>query len=278
MTLLDQKKEPLMSRVKVILSDYTKASGLIKEAIKNNKPQPEVEGLERAAAAIKDQTDPMNREMGKMEMDFIKANPNAYLSAILLSQRVSGMRLEESSALFESFTSSVKESKAGKEVMTAIKKLQNGSPGALAYSFSAEDINGKMLNLADFKGKKYVLLDFWASWCVPCRAGNPHLLSLYSKYKEKGLEIVGVSDDDSNQQAWRNAVQKDGIQVWMHVLRGLKRTPQGYDKSKDISGPYGITSLPTKVLIDQQGMIVGRYGGGGQSDGDLDKKLAEIFH
>jgi cytochrome oxidase Cu insertion factor (SCO1/SenC/PrrC family) len=111
-------------------------------------------------------------------------------------------------------------------------------------------------------------------------AGNPHLLSLYSKYKNKGkgLEIIGVSDDDGHPDAWKKAVDKDKIDVWKHVLRGLKQLP-GYkfDRSADISDRYGIHSLPTKVLIDPNGMIIGRYGGGGENDEAMDKKLSEIF-
>jgi thiol-disulfide isomerase/thioredoxin len=123
------------------------------------------------------------------------------------------------------------------------------------------------------------LLDFWASWCVPCRKGNPHLLSLYSKYKDKGLEIIGVSDDDNNHEAWQKAVDKDGIGVWKHVLRGLdmKKRLAGEENESDISQYYGIHSLPTKILIDPNGIIIGRYGGGGESDEAMDKKFAEIF-
>ncbi|MNE72996.1 Thiol-disulfide oxidoreductase ResA [compost metagenome] len=123
-----------------------------------------------------------------------------------------------------------------------------------------------------------MLLDFWASWCAPCRKGNPHLISLYSKYKDKGLEIIGISDDDSNLAAWKKAVEQDKIGIWKHVLRGLKRTSKGYDKSEDISEPYAIHSLPTKILVDKNGVIIGRYGGGGENDEAMDKKLAEIFN
>ena len=123
-----------------------------------------------------------------------------------------------------------------------------------------------------------MLLDFWASWCVPCRKGNPHLLSLYANYKDKGLEIIGISDDDKNPDAWKKAIEKDGIGVWKHVLRGMKQTPEGRaDRSTSISDQYGTSTLPTKILIDPQGIIIGRYGADGETDDALDKKLAELF-
>lgn len=89
----------------------------------------------------------------------------------------------------------VKNSAAGQELRKEISNPQGGSPGGIAADFAGLDIDGKSLKLSDYKGK-YVLLDFWASWCVPCRKGNPHLLQLHSKYKNKGFEIIGVSDDD----------------------------------------------------------------------------------
>jgi len=162
------------------------------------------------------------------------------------------------------------------------EKQKIGVPGTMSSNFSAKDINGVPLSLSDFKGK-YVLLDFWASWCVPCRKGNPHLLKLYSEYKDKGFEIIGISDDDTKPDAWRNAVEKDGIGVWKHVLRGLdiERVKKGDYKNHpgEISdSKYAIASLPTKILIDPTGKIIGRYGGeGGGNDEDMDKKLAEIF-
>jgi len=124
-----------------------------------------------------------------------------------------------------------------------------------------------------------VLLDFWASWCAPCRKGNPHLLELYERYRSRGLEIIGVSDDDSKPEAWKKAVEKDGIGVWKHVLRGLKRTANGgYDNSEDKSKSYGIHTLPTKILIDPTGKIIGRYGGGGEQEEAMDAKLAALFN
>jgi thiol-disulfide isomerase/thioredoxin len=229
------------------------------------------------AAAIREQFEPFNARMDKIDSAFMAAHPDSYVTAYIMKFKMSSLTLKEASTIFNGWTDKLKQSDGGKDIAREIKKLQSGSPGSMAPVFSVKDINGSQLSLADFKGQKYVLLDFWASWCVPCRKGNPHLLSLYGKYKEKGLEIVGVSDDDSALDAWRTAVAKDQIGVWRHVLRGLKRTATGFDKSTDISGPYGIHSLPTKILIDKEGMIIGRYGGGGEGDDAMDKKLAELF-
>lgn len=229
------------------------------------------------AAAIRDQFEPFNARMDKIDSAFMAAHPDSYVTAYIMKFKMSSLTAKEASTIFNGWTDKLKQSDGGQDIAREIKKLQSGSPGSMAPVFSVKDINGAQLSLADFKGQKYVLLDFWASWCVPCRKGNPHLLSLYGKYKEKGLEIVGVSDDDSALDAWRTAVAKDQIGVWRHVLRGLKRTATGFDKSTDISGPYGIHSLPTKILIDKEGMIIGRYGGGGEGDEAMDKKLAELF-
>jgi thiol-disulfide isomerase/thioredoxin len=141
------------------------------------------------------------------------------------------------------------------------------------------DVEGNNIKLADYRGK-YVLLDFWASWCVPCRKGNPHLKELYAQYKDKGFEVIGVSDDDSKPDAWKTAVAKDAL-PWRHVLRGMKMTRDGdklnIDRSKDISAGYNVSSLPTQILIGPDGTIIGRYGEGADEHSALDEKLQTIF-
>jgi thiol-disulfide isomerase/thioredoxin len=277
-TALEMVKAPITKEFKPISEAYQKANEVYIQARKDKKPEAELDALKEKAAAIRDQFEPFNDRKNKIDTEFIKTHPNSYYAAYLLRWKVSSMSLANSTQYYEALSPAIKQSSYGKEIMKEIKSLQGGSPGSMASVFSTPDINGQPLSLADFKGKKYVLLDFWASWCVPCRKGNPHLLGLYSKYKDKGLEIIGVSDDDSNHEAWKKAVEQDNIGVWKHVLRGLKRTATGYDKSADISAPYGIHTLPTKILIDKNGMIVGRYGGGGENDEAMDKKLAEIFN
>jgi len=274
---LELKKKQHRDQMSVLSAAYDKANMAYIDARKAGKPESEQEALKEAANQAKDKMDPSREEMDKIDMEYLKSHPDSYYSAYVLRWKVSSLPIGESKVLYAGLSDRVKNSGDGKEIAKEIKSLEGGSPGAKASLFSATDINGEPLNLAAYKGQKYLLLDFWASWCVPCRKGNPHLLSLYSKYKDKGLEIVGVSDDDGNVAAWKKAVDQDKIGVWKHVLRGLKRVGNDYDRSADLSDAYAIHSLPTKILIDKDGVIIGRYGGGGEDDAAMDKKLAEVF-
>ncbi|WP_179413514.1 TlpA family protein disulfide reductase [Mucilaginibacter sp. E4BP6] len=153
-----------------------------------------------------------------------------------------------------------------------------GAIGSMASDFETNDINGKLLNLKSFRGK-YVLLDFWASWCIPCRKSNPHLITLYHKYNTKGFDIIGISDDDQRQLQWKNAVKQDNTDLWHQVLRGAAATAdkQGVTNPDDLHHLYNIQSLPVKILIDPSGKIIGRYGDNDTTDEDLDKALSAIF-
>lgn len=228
------------------------------------------------AAAIKDQMEPYYDQMGEISERFIREHPDSYVSAEQMVYRVGSMTYDRARAAYDGLSERVKKSAMAKEVAEEIQKLKNGSPGSVAATFAKPDIDGEMFDLGSLRGK-YVILDFWASWCVPCRKSNPHLKELYKKYKDQGLDVVCVSDDDSGEEKWRAAVEKDDIGMFRHVLRGLKRTEEGFDHSEDISELYGIHSLPTKILIDREGVIIGRYGGGGGTEADMDRKLKEIF-
>ena len=135
--------------------------------------------------------------------------------------------------------------------------------GAIAMDFTQKNTAGKPVKLSDYRGK-YVLLDFWASWCGPCRAENPNVLDNYEKYHSKGLEILGVSLDEKK-DAWLKAIKDDGLE-WAHVsdLKGWKN---------DVAKEYNIRAVPSNFLIDKEGKIVAVDLRGEE----LTQKLQEIF-
>jgi peroxiredoxin len=135
--------------------------------------------------------------------------------------------------------------------------------GYPANNFSQNTPEGKTLKLSDFKGK-YVLIDFWASWCKPCRMENPNVVNAYNRFKDKGFIVLGVSMD-SNKDAWVNAIKVDNL-TWPHVsdLKGW---------GNEVGIMYGVKGIPQNFLVDKEGKIVGKNLRGPE----LDQKLAEII-
>lgn len=150
-----------------------------------------------------------------------------------------------------------------KEELEVSKATGYGKP---IIDFELEDTSGKLVRLSDFKGK-YVFLDFWASWCVPCRKENPNVIKQFEKYKDKGFTVVSVSlDKPDARQAWIDAIRKDKIGIWTQ-LGDLN----GFDGK--VAKSYYVRSIPTNFLIGPDGKFLGRnlYGD------KLDKELAIIF-
>ncbi|UYQ94463.1 AhpC/TSA family protein [Chitinophaga horti] len=220
---------------------------------------------------------PYQEQMKKFDFAYIDKHPDTYLAAYLLRGHAMSLPTDQLQKYYDGLGADLKTT-IGKSMHDELERRKIGVPGTTAYAFASTDINGAPFNLADYKGK-YVLIDFWASWCLPCRKGNPHLKKLYAEYKDKGFEIVGVSDDDSKPDAWRKAVNDDGIGIWKHVLRGMDREKlmAGIFNPNDLSKRYGIATLPTKILVDKEGNIIGRYSGGEEDDAKMDAQLQSIF-
>lgn len=210
--------------------------------------------------------------------DYMKKYPSTALTANFLRMDTGRMTLEQLKEAYNKLDETAKQTSAGKEIASEIATLDRVAPGNPAPEIAKNDlVTGKPFALSSLKGK-VVLLDFWASWCVPCRKSNPHVKALYEKYRKKGFDVVYVADNDSRPEDALKAIEQDGIKKYHHVLRGLKTLKDangkmtGFDKSEDVSECYAIHFLPTKYLIDREGKIIGKV-----TDEELDVKLKEIF-
>lgn len=221
---------------------------------------------------------PYEAEVEEINREFLYAHPASYVSPLVLFSLSREFATDSLVMYYNRFPQGVKNTVYGKLIQEELERRKIGVPGTVAAGFSTVDINGNKLSLADYKGR-YILLDFWASWCVPCRKGNPHLLKLYAKYQGEGFEIIGVASDDGKEEAWKKAVEQDKIGVWKHVLSGYdqEKRMRGEKNENHIGEKYGIATLPTKILIDPNGVIIGRYGESKEDVEAMDKKLSEVF-
>ena len=182
------------------------------------------------------------------QLKIMAAHPSLEAAAFYLTPMIDGMNLEEFERAFGLFDETVRNS----EMLTAIRKeletRQRLAPGREAPAFTLARADGQEMSLVDLRGQ-VVLLDFWASWCGPCRASFPWMREFYQKYHDNGVEILGISvDDDKN--AWEKALEAEKL-PWLHV-----RDEKHSGGERTVSALYDVEGIPHFVLIDQEGRLV----------------------
>ncbi len=218
----------------------------------------------------RDEFDAYSRAKQETIMDFIRNHPESFVSATNLQDHYDWFDENEIEQIYERFPVSLKTTQYGRMLK---RKLDAGKPyrtGTAIRHFTKKDMNGKTVSSAKWKGK-YVLLDFWGSWCGPCRSSHPHLKELYKKYGAKMVFVnvaqENVKDLTKARNLWKQAVEEDGL-TWTQVLNN-----EGIEDCNLLTF-FHISSFPTKILIDPEGRIAGRYVG---ATADIDRKLTEIM-
>jgi peroxiredoxin len=215
------------------------------------------------AKKIQAQADSQYAWESKARVAYITKHPKSFISAKELLAYTSTITLAESIKMYNTLDNAIKGSKIGKEIADRIALLSKVEEGKPAQDFTENTPDGKPVSLSSYKGH-YVLLEFWASWCGPCRAENPNLLKQYKLYNSKGFDVLSVSLD-SDKGLWQKAIEKDAL-PWTHVsdLKGWNNT---------VAVLYGIRAVPASFLIDPSGKIIAT----GLRGETLNKKLESLF-
>jgi thiol-disulfide isomerase/thioredoxin len=211
-----------------------------------------------------------------MRIKFVKENPASFTNLLVLQSLFLILPISESEDIFSQLNDAQKNSTTGKALLLKIESNKSTALGKPAIPFSQIGADGNIVDISSLKGK-VVLIDFWGSWCVPCRISHPALKKLYEKYNSKGFEIIGISNEAASagkdkamqEISWRKAIKEDGLK-WLQIL---------YDPTiKDLVKEYDINGYPTKFLIDQNGNFVMRIlGNSDKLHAELEAKLASLF-
>ncbi|HLA56106.1 MAG TPA: TlpA disulfide reductase family protein [Flavobacterium sp.] len=194
----------------------------------------------------------IQKEMETKGDEFVKAHPKSFVSLLLVQSLFNNYmpdlpKIEKS---FNGLDASMKNTKVGKNIAKKLKDMKGVAVGRKAPDFSAPNPEGKMVSLKESLGK-VTLIDFWASWCGPCRAENPAVLAIYNEYHPKGLNIISVSlDKPGEADKWKEAIQKDHL-MWTHISN-LKWWQD------PIAIQYGVSAIPSNFLLSQNGFVVAK--------------------
>jgi peroxiredoxin len=250
--------------------DYKELNGLLKDV---NAQMSELQVQYRQLYMAKDEEgmkklepkfDELEASQKKILGEYLKGHSSSPIALFVLNQ-FAGYEINpaEITPIYNKLSKTVRSSPSGKEFAERLESARKTAVGQPAMDFTQPDADGKQISLAAYKGK-YVLVDFWASWCGPCRAENPNVVKAYSKFKDKGFDILAVSLDDKKDK-WQAAIQADNL-PWTHVsdLKGWKNV---------VAEQYGIRAIPQNLLLDPKGVIIAK-----NLRGDaLEKKLEEII-
>jgi len=237
---LQSQIKPVEDKLNAILKEYQQAA-----PAKKNTPAYQAEIEKRYSSAV--------NEMTLLLRSFISKHPNSYISLLVLNDLTnpnSGIEVSSLTNLYKSLSESLKKTELGQTLGNRILTTSRTAIGTVAPDFTQNDPDGKPVKLSDFRGK-YVLIDFWASWCGPCRKENPNVVRAYAQFKDKNFEILGVSLDNPNaKNAWLNAIEKDNL-TWKQVS-----DLQGW--GNQAARLYGVEGIPQNFLIDPKGVIIAK--------------------
>lgn len=270
---IDNRRWPEIQMQGSVLNDdlmklYAKTMPLKKEAFDVLRDLQKPALTEEQKNDLEEKRGDLLAKAGKETIAFVKGNPDSYAALYLLSGLRNSMTSEEYAAVYDRVNVRLQQTPLGRQLAEQIRIAKASSVGEIAPDFEKVDKDGKPVRLSDLRGK-YVLLDFWGSWCGPCRASHPHLKELQAHYAPQGLEVINIASENGRnaRKIWLKAIEEDGM-TWTQILNN-----EGKEKC-DVVSLFGITAFPTKVLIDPEGKIIVKAVGESEP---IDSKLKKVF-
>jgi len=230
------------------------------------------EKLEAASEKLREETDVNFKKIMVQQKNFVAQHPETFASLFLLSRMQNVYTADGYTQAFNALAPEYRDHPMASGIKSYLKKVSSSLTGSPTINFERKDKDGKLIRLTDYKGKT-VLLDFWGSWCGPCRASHPHLKALYEQYQKDGFEIIGIAQERGKnlteaRAAWTKAIAEDGIN-WVHILN-----MDGIEK-QDLVKDYNVMAFPTKILVDKNGKVLLRITA--SATNDIDQVLAKIY-
>lgn len=247
----------------ILMAPFKKEEAVLNAAFKG------AEGNTAEVDKIKEKYTSLLGKKEKAQIDFIKKHTSSLVSLNLIRQTFDPAKdLEKAKTLVNLLSPELKATPLAKRYIGTMEKAREVNVGGMAPEFSMKNTKGIDVSLASYKGK-YVLLDFWASWCVPCRMENPNVIKAYNRYKDKNFTIVGISLDGgtNGKEKWMEAIAKDGLS-WEQLsdLEGGNNA---------VARMYKVNEIPANFLIDPTGKIIAKNLRGAALEAELETLFAK---
>ncbi len=249
---LREQEKPYEEKMKPLIEKY-REYGKAKDLANQNKVEAEIDAIDK-------------EKNEKIYGDFVKANPASPLALWALKQYAGwDINADKVEPLYNSLSKNNKDYPSAADFREALEIAKKTGIGKIAPDFTQNDTLDRPVSLNSLRGR-YVLVDFWASWCGPCRAENPNVVKVFNQYKDRNFHIIGVSLDRAGQkEKWMKAIHDDQLE-WTQVS-DLKFWDNAVAKQ------YGIKAIPQNLLLDPEGKIIAKNIRGEE----LEKKLAEVM-
>tara|TARA_B100000900_G_scaffold315356_1_gene274244 strand:+ start:302 stop:1426 length:1125 start_codon:yes stop_codon:yes gene_type:complete len=206
------------------------------------------------AKDLNDQFDLMRSRLTNYEISFMSKNNDSYISTLILQRMIiqNEIEIENAIGIFEKFTELIKKTPSSLQIKESIdqynkQKEETPKIGSIAPNFTGPGLNDEIISFSDIDSK-VIMIDFWASWCAPCRVENPFYVYLNTKFKTSEFQIVGVSLD-RDKESWKNAIKTDGLVDWIHISHTMFW-------NEPIARLYNITQMPTAFILDSNKKII----------------------